>query len=160
MCSMRLLANHIPNVTGKTFSKKYISLGRIITHWDIIIGKEMADKAQPFKIHYRKPKKKNEKPQAELEITTTSAHASVLQYQTDLILERINQVFGERWITKIKFSHITQPAKQKSSKPPEIQKKLSEEETQRLNDWLHPVEDQAMKDRLQKFGSLFLSKNS
>ena len=106
--ALKLISDAVPKVTSKTFSRKYIALGRIVTHWEDIIGKEIADKAQPVKIHYRKAKDKQKKAEATLEVAVTSADAALLHYQKDVILERINQIFGDRWVTDLKFSHIPQ----------------------------------------------------
>jgi len=107
---MRPLSDSVTKVTGKTFSRKYVALGRVISHWTDIVGKDFASKAQPVKIQYRYKKKtaqksnaKKEKPQATLEIATSSADATIMHYQKDVILERINQIFGDAWITAIRF---------------------------------------------------------
>jgi len=91
---------------GKVFERKYIALGRIVTCWPEIMGEEYAERAQPSKIHYIKPKNAKDKPKATLSIAATSADCAVLMYRKDLILQRINQIFGDGWVTDIKFLHI------------------------------------------------------
>jgi len=149
------LSYAVSKVTRKSCSKKFISLGRILTHWDQIMGEEMAQYAQPVKIQYRKPKNRREKPSATLEIAAASAQATLLHYQIDLILERINRIFGERWITAIKFVHI--PAN--SSKKPSFRNqkpRLSLQEKAELNTWLENISDPEMRLRLESLGQAML----
>ncbi|HNS44849.1 MAG TPA: DUF721 domain-containing protein, partial [Alphaproteobacteria bacterium] len=113
MSDLRPLSASVSKLTSEAFTKKFVALSRILTQWDDIVGVEMAGKTQPAKIHYRKPKDKGEKPQATLDIAATSADAALLHYQKDLILERINQLYGDRWITSIRFVHMASNTAQK-----------------------------------------------
>ena len=152
--ALKLLSSAIPKVTDKTFSKKYIALGRIVTHWEDIIGNELKQKAQPIKIHYRKSKDKKAPPNATLEIAVSSADAALLHYQKDVILMRINQIFGDAWITDIKFKHFTPDIKEKSV--PTRKKVLDQTEEKNLSDMLENIEDSDIKSRLMQFGQSFL----
>lgn len=123
MCALRLLSETVPFVTGKTFARKYIALGRIVTHWEDVIGSRMAKIAQPLKIHYRKPsqtgqKQKDKKGEATLDIAVSSADSVLLSMQKGLILERINQLFGHNWITDIRFVHTAPAAPEKTTRTP------------------------------------------
>lgn len=153
MCALKLLSTAVPKVTDKTFKRKYIALGRIVTHWKDIMGEKMADYAQPLKIHYRKPKKKGDRPVATLEIAASSSHASLLIMQKGLLLERMNRIFGEEWISDIKFVHT--PAN-KIVKPTKTKAPLTEDEKKSLSDMLEMVEDPAMRERLQNMGASLL----
>lgn len=153
MCALKLISDAVPKVTGKTFKRKYIALGRIVTHWQDIMGEKMASYAQPLKIHYRKPHRKGDKAQATLEIAASSAHASLLIMQKGVLLEKINHIFGEQWITDIKFVHVPAnvPEKQKKAVNP-----LTEEEKNSLSLMLEKVEDPEIKKRLEAMGAALL----
>ena len=154
---MRPLSEATARIAGKSFERKYIALGRIVKNWHDIVGASLADKAQPVKIQYRK-KPRGAKPDATLEIAVSSADATLLHYQKGLILERINQIFGERWITAIKFVQAA------SNSQPVIQKKrpapLTAEEKKTLSGMLISVEDQDMKSRLENLGQAILEDES
>lgn len=157
MCSLRLLSDAVPKVTGKLFARKYIALGRIVTHWPDIIGADMAARAQPMKIHYRKASgekdAKKAKSTATLEIGATSADCAVLQMQKGVILERINQVFGDAWVADLKFTHVAPDKKP----PPKARKKpLNEEEQKYLAEMLEEVADPDIKQRLDRLGKAIL----
>lgn len=152
MCALKLISDAVPKVTDKTFQRKYIALGRIVTHWRDIMGEKMASYAQPLKIHYRKPKRKGDKPQATLEIAASSSHASLLIMQKGVLLEKINHIFGEQWISDIKFVHAPAHAPEKAKK---VTKPLTVEEKNSLSQLLETVDDPELRARLATLGEAF-----
>lgn len=157
---MRPLSDAVTKVTGKTFSRKYVALGRVISQWTDIVGKDFASKAQPVKIQYRykkKDTKKKEKPQATLEIATSTADATVMHYQKDVILQRINQIFGDDWITTIRF--VTTPVNAKPRKKyGQKRVALSADKKNYLSAALSDIKDEDMKSCLEKLGAGILTK--
>lgn len=151
---MRPLSEATAKIAGKSFQRKYIALGRIVKNWNEIVGEKLADKAQPVKIQYRK-KKANEKPDATLEIAASSANATMLHYQKDLILERINQIFGERWVTGIRFVNVPSNAPVKARK--KAKAPLTEGEKKTLSDMVFEVEDEEMRARLENLGQAIIT---
>ncbi len=118
------------------------------------MGERLADIAQPQKIHYRKAKRKGDMPNATLEIVTSSANASLLIMQKGVLLEKINHIFGEQWITDIKFVHTPANAPIKKAKPTPI---LSEDDKNNLSEMLETIDDPAIKKRLESMGEAFLT---
>jgi len=158
---MRPLSDAVIKVTGKTFSRKYVALGRVLNHWPDIVGHDFASKAQPVKIHYRPQKeikgRKAKPPEATLEISTSTADATVMHYQKDLIIERMNQIFGEKWITSVRF--VTTPANAvRTVQKPRIKKPLSAEKKNYLSGALASIQDDDMKQRLESLGASILTK--
>ncbi len=151
---MRPLSEASARVANKNFSKKYIALGRIINQWEEIMGKEFSSLAQPVKIQYRKGGK-NKKPSATLNVATSDSNATVLVYRKGLILERINAVFGDNWITEIKF--VPSTLQEKSKKPKKRPKPLSAQEQKYLRDALDDITDPEFKEKLENFGKAFLT---
>lgn len=118
------------------------------------MGKEFADKAQPIKIHYRKAKENKKKVDAVLEIATSSADASVFMYQKEVILMRINHIFGDGWVKDIKFKHITPDIK--TSALPRRKKALSPTDQKDLSEILENIADPDIKSRLQSLGEAIM----
>lgn len=128
-------------------------LGRLVTHWPEIVGKDLADQAQPVKIRYRKvPGSK--KPEASLDIAANSAQATLLHYRKDLILERINQIFGEKLISALRFVPVA--ANAPVPRPRRLLQPLSPAETEDLANMLDKIEDSALKERLEMLGTSIL----
>lgn len=165
MSDLRPLSASVSKLTTETFSRKFVALGRILSQWADIVGPDMASRTQPVKIHYRKPKTKSEKPQATLDIGTSSADAALLHYQKDLILERINQLYGERWITGIRFVHLAANAPTETNDWTEYaktsarsKKKLPEEELEPLHAFLSGVDDAEIREKLRSLGESIIRK--
>ena len=154
MCAFRILSNSVSKVTDKTFKRKYIALGRIVTHWPQIIGQKMAMSAQPKKIHYRKARRKGDPAIITLDVATSSANASLLIMQKGVLIEKINHIFGEQMITDIRFVH--QPSNSPSESYTKPKKPLSEQEKSALSQKLNHIEDNAVRERLMKFGAAFM----
>lgn len=156
MYGLKPISDSVSKLTKETFSRKFVSLARILTQWDDVVGADMAGKCQPVKLHYRKPKSANEKPQATLDIAVSSADATVLHYQKDLILERINQLFGDKWVTGVKFVHIPFNSKKTENAPkPRLP---SEEDIMNLKTSLDYIDDEDIKKRLERLGQGILRK--
>ena len=152
---MRSLSEVTARITGQSFSRKYIALGRIVNNWAEIVGEELALKAQPVKIRYNRKHKRITKPEAVLDIAVTGADATVLHYQKDLIIERINQIFGERWITAVRF--VTMPVSQASAKARKSKIPLTEAEKNSLSHLLEEVTDEEIRTRLQNLGQAIIA---
>ncbi len=152
--SLKLLSDAAAKITGKTFSRKYIALGRLFDQWEDIMGADMAGRTQPVKIHYKRKKNPKDKPEGALEVAASSADAAVLIYRRDLILERINRIFGDRWVTDIKYVHIE--PKIAGAIARRRKKPLSEEDQSFLAKTLEQITDPALKERLQRFGEAYL----
>lgn len=152
---MRPVSEPVSRISGKTFSRKYIALGRILSEWERIVGPEFAGKSVPVRLNYRK-KGKTGVSLASLDIATSEAQATALHYQKDLILERINSVFGQGWISDIRFV----PVEGISAKPPEKPKRpLTEDEKKFLSGMLEALEDQELKARLEVLGREILKRS-
>ncbi|MCD8566349.1 MAG: DciA family protein [Alphaproteobacteria bacterium] len=153
---MRSVSEATSRVVEQNCSKKYIALGRIARQWEEIIGKDLAAMAQPAKLIYSKRPGKDT-PEAVLEISTTSAHATTLHYRKDLILEKINRLFGAGWITGIKFTArpATPGKKGRLKKAPS--RPVNPAEKAALQSALAGVEDEDIKIRLEKLGEAVIN---
>lgn len=153
---MKPLSKSVPGIMGKMFQRKYIALGRIVTQWPELVGPDMASRAVPAKIQYFKPKNPAEKPRATLEVAAPSADCAILVYQKDVLLQKLEHFFGDRWITDIKFVHAEPKI---PLKPPKKTKTLTEDEKNHLSQLLETVDDPELKERLEKLGQSILQEN-
>lgn len=159
MSDLRPLSTSVSKLTSATFSKKFVALGRVLNNWNDIIGSEMAVKAQPVKILYRKPKDKGDRSQATLEIAATSSDAALLHYQKDLILARINQIFGDEWITALRFVHIPANIDNKyNNQPIKHLSPLHQSDIDQLKSDLSSIEDEDIRKCLERLGQSVLRK--
>ena len=157
--ALRPLSQSVPAVTAQVCQRKYVMLGRLLTHWPEIVGEELAAKTQPTKLRYRKKRPgQTEKSTAILEIAATPSDSTLLHYRKDLILERINQIFGESWVADIRFiaasgRHGPSPRRMKAGIP-------SPAQTETLREMLEKIDDPAIYERLEKLGTAILQEKS
>ncbi|QQG35435.1 MAG: DUF721 domain-containing protein [Micavibrio aeruginosavorus] len=159
MYGLKPLSEKIPAIADQAFARKFVMLGRILTHWQDIVGDDLANKTQPVKLHYRKTKDGSKRATASLDISTSSANATMLHYRKDLILERLNQIFGDRWITAIRFVPA-EASEQDFKGRPEPRKTLTENDKLYLSEVLGAVEDPELKARLESLGQAMLQDRS
>ena len=156
---MRPLSESTSRIAGQSFRRKHVALGRIVSAWPDIVGRDLAVKAQPLRIQYRKFEKRKE-PSATLEIAVSSADATLLHYQADLILERMTQIFGERWITALRFIPGT-AANTGAVKPGNLRfnnkKPLTEQQKNTLSVMLSQISDPEIQGRLTDLGQAILT---
>ncbi len=154
---MRQLSESSARIVSEKLSRKYIALGRIVSQWLEIVGADFAEKAQPVKLNYRK-QKDGKTPDVTLDIAVSSAYATIMQYQKGVILERMGYIFGEKWITDIRFvpSATIQDNLKNKKKPPSP---LTEGEKKSLSDMLDLVEDHDMKILLENLGKAIILEN-
>ena len=125
-------------------------LGRLVTHWPEIVGADLADRAQPVKIRYRKvPGLK--KAEASLDIASSTAEATLLHYRKELILERINQIFGERLVTALRFVPMAanEPLQ---TRPRRVKRAVAPKDREDLSNLLAHIDDPGLKERLETLG--------
>lgn len=152
---MRPVSESTARIVKESFSNKYVKLGRIVNNWSEIVGEKMADKAQPVRIRYRKHEKAKT-PEASLDIAVSSANATLLHYQKDLILERINQIFGEKWIRSIRFVNIPSN-EERSLRRQKIKPPMSADQKETLSNMVASITDGDIKERLTRLGSEILT---
>ena len=128
-------------------------LGRLVTRWTDIVGADLADKTQPVKI--RRFKQRDGSQGTSLDIAASTANATLLHYRKDLILERINQIFGERLVTAIRFVPIA------ANELPLVRRKprriLTQDQKNHLSGMLDGVKDPDIQDRLKTLGTAILT---
>jgi hypothetical protein len=154
--ALRPLAQTVPLVAEKAFNRKYILLGRIVTQWAEIVGPEFAGTATPCAIRRYRTGKEGEggKIHVCLDIAASSADAARLIYQRDLLLERMNRIFGECLVDSIKFVHL--PANSAAAPAPRYRKPLTESQKKTLSLMLEGIEDEQVKAALERLGTAVL----
>lgn len=132
-------------------------LGRLVTHWADIVGADVADRCHPSGLRFRKVPGQSFA-EASLDIAAPPADATVLHYRKGLILERINQIFGEQLVAAIRFVPLAASEQNRknaraSARPP---KPLSPLERRELQQLLEKIDDPGLKERLERLGTSIL----
>lgn len=157
MGSLKHLSKYISKVSGKTFERKFVTLGRLLNHWDLIVGKELAGSTTPIKITYRK---KGKDKKLGLIIATDSSQAMLLHYRKELIMQKINQILGDTTISEVRFvdRESSRPACNNTQKKV---KSLTQSQEKDLSETLDNINDDDLKKTLERFGqSLMIDANN
>ena len=137
------------------FERKFVTLGRLLNHWDVIVGSELAKTTTPIKVTYRKiTKGKNKGSKLGLIVSTDSSQAVLLHYRKDLMLAKINQILGDTIISDIKFvdrNEVT-AAREKVISKKKPHKSLTQDQEKDLSSMLDEIEDDDLKQTLERFG--------
>jgi hypothetical protein len=91
-----LLASHI----RAPAERRGFAETRLLTHWESIVGAEIAAVAVPLRIGYGRGFG------GTLTLLTTGAHAPVLEMRATEIVERVNACYGYRAIARIQVTQI------------------------------------------------------
>ncbi|MGE4314431.1 MAG: DciA family protein [Pseudobdellovibrionaceae bacterium] len=156
MSGLKHLGEGIRSISGKTFEKKFVALGRLLEYWPSVIGEAFAADVQPVKI--RTQKRKSEMYRI-LVVGVPPARSTLIHYQKGLILERIYRIMGPDFVHDIEFVESIGSAKAQaaSKKEPEIM--LSEEQTEGLETLLADIEDEELKASLKNLGKSVLKEH-
>ncbi len=156
MGGLKPLSHGVKKVSGKTFEKKFVALGRVLDNWPAIVGQELAGKAQPSKIKMRKKKSEYFRT---LVIDVPTSAATLIHYQKGLIMERMSRLLGHDYIHDIecistgKANDRERAAQEKKKDMP-----LTAEKESYLEDSIKDIEDEELKSRLNAFGKSVLKK--
>ncbi|OIQ28423.1 MAG: RNA-binding protein [Alphaproteobacteria bacterium MedPE-SWcel] len=86
----------------KAGESRGFAVSRLLTHWEEIVGPDLAAMARPVKVGYGRGGIG-----ATLTVLTTGAYAPMLEMQKTALREKVNAVYGYNAISKL---HITQTA--------------------------------------------------
>ena len=104
------ISSPVRQLTSRNVTRKYITLGKVISFWAEIVGPELAAKTCPVGMSVRKSGGKQQAKngrnlEAVLEVSATSADATLLHYQKSLILERLRQALGDTIVVDMRVVH-------------------------------------------------------
>jgi hypothetical protein len=157
MSDLKPISDSVREIAKASFTRKFVTLSRILQYWNDIMGTELSTKSQPSRLSYRKKTDAQEKPKATLYISCNSAEWTKLSYQKNLILERINLIFGETWITDLKHDPAqSEILTRKKASAFVIPKAINQDELQSLQQQLSDISDEDLRNRLEKLGQSVL----
>lgn len=156
MNGLKPLSHGVKKVSGKTFEKKFVALGRVLENWPAIIGNELAAIAQPAKIKMRKSKGEYLRT---LVIDVPASSATFIHYQKGLIMERMSRLLGAGFIYDIECISSGQTGiKEAGTTKAPKEKKLNKKDELYLEETLDNFQDEELKSRLNEFGKSVLKK--
>ena len=150
--------NHIENSIinllkplHKKDKKNFLIIGNIIKNWEKVVGRKYANFCAAKSISF--DKNSNSK-KAKLTIAVFNpAVGFFLQNNSELILDRISQLYGYRAISKITIKQETKEVDVNKNKEPVLTKKQTSELATQIKD----VKDSDLQDILSRLGADIIS---
>lgn len=148
----RPLAAFVSQCLADTFKRRGFAATEIVTHWDDIVGTDIAARCEPMKIDWprqpgRDPAASTPAP-ATLVLRVEGPAAIEIQHQVNLIIARINQYFGWPAIGRVTLRQAPL-RRRRRAKRPTLSAEAVQAEAQRLTD----IADDNLRQSLARLGA-------
>ena len=147
--SARPLADLVGPALTAAFKRHGFASTEIVTHWEDIVGAEIAAHCEPIKITWPRQTDAEEPAPAALVLRCEGPAAIEIQHQTHLIIARINQFLGWRAIDDIKIRQAPLARRTKPKPPPAI----DAEAARRIADQMTDITDDSLRAALGRLGA-------
>ncbi|MFG1479229.1 DciA family protein [Xanthobacter sp. V4C-4] len=94
----RPLADFVAPTIADVCGKAGFSVVEVVTHWDEIVGPDLAPRSLPLKLQWARG---GETEPATLVVRVEGAYAIEMQYAAAVVIERINAYFGWRCVGRL-----------------------------------------------------------
>jgi hypothetical protein len=143
------LADFVNSAMEGAFKRQGFAATDIITHWEDIVGAELARRSEPLRLIW--PRREDEQSVGTLMIRVEGPYALELQHSTGTIIERVNRYFGWRCVGRVTIRQGPVTKRHKTPAPP------VEPEPSAVADVANkigPFEDEALGQSLARLGAL------
>ena len=90
------LADIVGKTIGDAFAKQGFASVEIVTHWQEIVGDDLAKRSEPIKLIW--PRRDDPASVGTLQVRVEGAYALEIQHLQPVIIERVNRYFGWRCV--------------------------------------------------------------
>ena len=149
----RPLADFIAPGIAEMCGKAGFSAVEIVTHWDELVGADLARRSVPVKLQWPRPGQESEP--ATLVVRVEGAYAIELQYAAPQVMERINSFFGWRCVGRIQLRQGPVPPRHAPpTLPPPPAAEAVEAVRAEMEREVGDFEDEALAAALARLGAL------
>jgi hypothetical protein len=145
--------HRLADVAGKyladSFSRQGFTSVELVTHWEDIVGREVAVHAEPIKIQWPRHSDPDEPEPATLVLRVQGPSAIEIQHMSDVILERVNRFLGYRAIGRLALRQAPLLRKPKRVAPVPIDPQA----VGRIAASLTTIEDEGLRGALARLGA-------
>ncbi len=150
--SARPLADLVGPALTAAFKQQGFASGELVTHWEDIVGGEIAAHCEPMKINW--PRKGNlgdaEEPEpATLVLRCQGPAAIEIQHLAGVIVERVNRFLGWRAIDRIALRQAPLARRARPRPPPKIDAVAA----RRIADQMTDIADESLRAALGRLGA-------
>ena len=95
----RPLADLVGECVNQAFSRQGFAAVEIVTHWEDIVGPELARRSEPMRLYW--PRRDDPDSVGTLAVRVEGPYAIELQHLAPVVMERVNRYFGWRCVGRI-----------------------------------------------------------
>ena len=122
----RPLADLVGACVAGVFERQGFTSREIVTHWDDIVGPEIAAFAEPIRMQWIRSRDPDESPPATLVLRVEGPAAIEIQHQSAVIVERVNRYFGWQALAGIALRQAPLVRRRAKRARPVIDQRLAE----------------------------------
>jgi hypothetical protein len=116
--SARPLADLVRRTLADTFARQGFASSELVTHWNDIVGAEIAVHCEPLRIKWARGGDVDAPEPATLVLRVEGPVAIEIQHLAPVILERVNRFFGWRAVGRISLRQAPLARRTKRPAPP------------------------------------------
>jgi hypothetical protein len=111
------LADLVTACVADVFARQGFTSCEIVTHWDDIVGTEVAALAEPVRMQWIRSRDPDESPPATLVLRVEGPAALEIQHMAGMIVERVNSYLGWRAVGKLALRQAPLTRRPKPQRP-------------------------------------------
>jgi hypothetical protein len=111
------LADLVTACVADVFARQGFTSCEIVTHWDDIVGAEIAALAEPIRMQWIRSRDPDESPPATLVLRVEGPAALEIQHMSGVIVDRVNSYIGWRAVDKLALRQAPLTRRQKPPRP-------------------------------------------
>ena len=145
----RPLADFVGKCLSDTFARRGFAATQIVTHWEEIVGTDIAAHCEPMKIEWPRRRGSADAEPAILVLRVEGPAAIEVQHQAAVLIQRINRFFGWPAIGRVALRQA--PLRRRRPRPasPQLDPERVEAQSQRLSN----ITDEDLRGALARLGA-------
>ncbi len=114
----RPLADLVGTCVSQAFARQGFTSVELVTHWEDIVGTDIAAHAEPMKLQWRRQAAAEEPEPATLVLRVEGPAAIEIQHLAGVILERVNRFFGWQAVGRLAIRQAPLLRRPEKRRPP------------------------------------------
>ena len=143
------LADLVAVCVADAFARQGFTSCEIVTHWDDIVGPEIAALAEPIRMQWVRSRDPDESPPATLVLRVEGPAAIEIQHMSGVIVERVNRYLGWQAVGGLALRQA--PLMRRSRKPP--RPKIDEDAAAAITAKMTGIADPGLRTALGRLGA-------
>jgi hypothetical protein len=143
------LADLVAACVADVFARQGFTSCEIVTHWEDIVGPEIAAHAEPIRMQWIRTRDRDDSTPATLVLRVEGPAAIEIQHQSTVIIERVNRYFGWQAVGGLALRQAPLMRRRRRPKQPTIDQDLAD----RIAGEMTGIADDALRAALGRLGA-------